>query len=427
MAERDDENIDDDLKKDEENQELSALDMSDEDFLKMEFPDEEPAGDENPDSDDDDSGDDSTSGEAGKDADGGDDGGDTGDEDDKGKGDEDDKSDDQDADADDEGDDKPGDDKFADSDKGNADDDQKPAKKGKKDADDDKSGDEDTGDVDFQAEYKKLLAPFRANGKDMQIDNVDDARQLMQMGANYNKKMQGLKPALKVIKMLENNDLLDESKLTYLIDLDKKNPEAIKKLIKDSGIDPLEIDVKEDSDYAPTDTYTVDDKEVELDSVLSELRESPGFQETVDIITNKWDEPSKQALVENPGVIRLINEHVELGIYKRINEVVERERMLGKLNGLSDIQAYKQVGDAINASGGFKNVQSKSNKDDADDKDTGNVSTKKSGAGDTDRRNKRKSASFTKSSGRKTNDKADFNPLSMSDEDFDKLPPGKYI
>lgn len=277
--------------------------------------------------------------------------------------------------------------------------------------------------VDYQAEYQKLMTPFKANGKEMQVDSIDDARVLMQMGANYNKKMQQLKPALKVIKMLENNDLLDESKLSYLIDLDKKNPDAIKKLIKESGLDPLDIDTKDDVSYEPTDTYTVDDKEVELDSVLSELKESPVFSKTVDIISNKWDAPSKQALADNPGIIRLINEHVELGIYDKIASVVERERMMGRLTGLNDIQAYKQVGDAINDAGGFKNLSNTSNQDNAstEQKDTSN-----SAAEDNDRKSKKRSAKPARSGGKKTTEEK-VNYLNMSDDEFEQLPPGKYV
>ena len=38
----------------------------------------------------------------------------------------------------------------------------------------------------------KLFAPFKANGKDIKVDSVEEAIALMQMGANYSKKMAGL-------------------------------------------------------------------------------------------------------------------------------------------------------------------------------------------------------------------------------------------
>jgi hypothetical protein len=267
--------------------------------------------------------------------------------------------------------------------------------------------------VDYKNEYQKLLAPFKANGKEMQVDNVDDARTLMQMGANYNKKMAALKPNLKIVKMLEKHNLLDEEKLSFLIDLSKQNPDAINKLIKDSGVDPLDLDTEQASNYRPN-SYTVNDKEVELDSILDEIRDTEAFNTTANIIGTKWDERSKQVLVDNPGLIKVINDHVEVGIFDKISAVVERERMLGRLNGLSDIEAYKHVGDAINAQGGFQSISKPTN-------------VKATNTVDPSLNKRKKAASSTKST--KTSTKVDdnFNPLSMSDEEFEKIASSKFI
>ena len=280
---------------------------------------------------------------------------------------------------------------------------------------DDKEADKQT--VDYRGEYEKLIAPFKANGKEMQVDNVDDARTLMQMGANYNKKMAALKPNLKIVKMLEKHDLLDESKLSYLIDLSKKDPSAINKLIKDSGVDPLDLDTEKADEYRPN-SYTVNDKEVELDSILDEIRDTEAFNTTANIIGNKWDEKSKQVLVDNPKLIKIINDHVESGIYEKISSVVERERMLGRLNGLSDIEAYKTVGDAINAQGGF--TQSKSTKEEP-------TNVKATNIVDPSLNKRKKAASSTKSTKASTKVSDDFNPLSMSDEEFEKIASSKFI
>jgi len=273
--------------------------------------------------------------------------------------------------------------------------------------------------VNYQEEYKKLTAPFKANGREMQIDNVDDARTLMQMGANYNKKMAALKPNLKIIKMLENNQLLDESKLSYLIDLSKNNPEAISKLIKDSGIDPLDIDTDNAKNYVP-DAYTVNDKEVELDAILDEIRDSSAFNTTASIIGNKWDESSKQVLVDNPSIIKIINDHVETGIYDKIAKVVESERTLGRLNGLSDIEAYKYVGDAINAKGGFNDLTNGTS--------SGTNNVKATNRVDSSLKDKKRAASSTKGAAKKSSKiDPDFNPLALSDEEIAKVGIDKFI
>ena len=276
--------------------------------------------------------------------------------------------------------------------------------------------------VNYEAAGKKLFEPFRANGKDMQIDSVDDAITLMQMGANFNKKMAGLKPNLKLMKMLQNNDLLDEGKLNYLIDLSKQNPEAIKKLIKDSGLDPLTIDVEKDPEYK-AGTYNVDDSEVELDSVLSELEDSKSYRQTLEIISTKWDASSKKVLVESPDIIRTINQHVELGYYDKISSRMEKERMLGRLTGLNDIQAYKVVGDAINAEGGFGTPPETPQK--PVNSQTDEKATKRKQDADAKKAQKRAASHNPSTPGDDVNDYG--NILGMSDEEFAKLPASKFM
>jgi len=81
----------------------------------------------------------------------------------------------------------------------------------KKDSTDTKEDTPETTEFDYESAFKKVTAPFKANGVDMQVKDPDDVVRLMQMGANYQKKMSQLKPNLKLIKLLENNELLDKS------------------------------------------------------------------------------------------------------------------------------------------------------------------------------------------------------------------------
>ena len=100
-------------------------------------------------------------------------------------------------------------------------------------------------EIDYEAAYKRIMAPFKASKRMMQVDNIDDAISLMQKGADYHNKMKTLSPNLKIVSTLEKERLLDQSKLNNLIDLSKKDPKAIAQLLKDSGIDPLDIDNNE--------------------------------------------------------------------------------------------------------------------------------------------------------------------------------------
>ena len=275
----------------------------------------------------------------------------------------------------------------------------------------------ETQAVDYEAEYKRLLAPFKANGREIQVKSVDDAVALMQMGANYNKRRAALKPNLKMLKLLENNGLLSEEKISYLIDLEKKNPAAINKLVKDSGLDPMDLDAEKAGEYKPK-IHSVDDREIDLDTVLDEIQDTPTYTQTLEIVSKKWDGASKQTIASTPQLLKVINDHVANGIYDLINQEVERERMFGRLNGLSDIEAYRRVGDAINARGGFNHLVSNQGKP---NQEPVVVQPKPKAPADDKLNEKRRAASSTKPANVSTAAASDFNPLALSDEEFSKL------
>ena len=193
---------------------------------------------------------------------------------------------------------------------------------------------------------KKILAPFKANGRTMQVKNADEALQLMQMGANYNKKMSGLKDNLKLVKMLQNNGLTDTDKLNHLIDLSKHDKGAINKLIQDAKLDVDDLD-EDGTEYAPN-TYNVSDNQIALDDVLDSIQHTESYAQTIDVISNKWDDSSREALAKKPDQIAVINAHIGSGVYKQITDEVERQDMMGTLPAnLSDIQAYEYVGSKL--------------------------------------------------------------------------------
>lgn len=276
--------------------------------------------------------------------------------------------------------------------------------------------------IDYEAAYKQLTAPFKANGREIQVASVEDAVALMQMGANYNKKMAALKPNLKLMKLLENNGLLSEEKLSFLIDLEKKNPDAISKLVKDSGVDPLDLDASKAGDYKPS-RHTVDDRELELDAVLDEIQGTEGYTRTLDVVSNQWDGPSKNVIANSPQVLRIINSHVQSGIFDLIVKEVESEKMFGRLSGLSDIEAYRQVGDAIQARGGFDHLAPQGQR--IQPKPV--VVAPKPKMGDEGKRREKKLAASPSQPAVSPKAAGDFNPLAMSDEEFSKTVNSRFL
>lgn len=267
---------------------------------------------------------------------------------------------------------------------------------------------------------RQIMSEFKANGTTIKIKNVDDAIQLMQMGANYHKKMSGLKPSLKTLKLLENHGLMDPEKLNFLIDLSQKKPEAITQLLKDSKIDPLNIDLQDTKEYVPQQR-SISDTEILLDEVLESISHSPAYTKTLTILGDQWDVDSKAALAKTPEAIRIINAHVENGIYDQVANAVAYERSLGKLSGVNDFDAYQRVGAYMHENNLFVSAAGKPNTETpvktppTPEKATETVDQEE------ERRRRKQAASPSRNQQGPDKSKSTYNPLEMSDEEFIKF------
>ena len=215
--------------------------------------------------------------------------------------------------------------------------------------------DEDAPDngVNYKNAYNKIMAPFKANGREFKVENPDEAVRLMQMGANYTKKMQSLAPNLKLMRMLDNNQLLTEDKIAYLIDLSQSKPAAVSKLLKDGNIDPMEIDTDDAAKYQAGD-YSISDKEMSFHDILEDVTSTKAGKETVQHIDTVWDKASKATVFDDPTILSIINEQRSNGIYDKIATEVDRQKTLGTIpNTTPFIEAYKIAGDKLQAQGAF--------------------------------------------------------------------------
>lgn len=281
----------------------------------------------------------------------------------------------------------------------------------------DKDTPTDTADAEYLAIGKLVMAEFKANGTTIKVKSGEDAIQLMQMGANYHKKMAGLKPSLKTLKLLENHGLLDETKLNYLIDLSLKKPEAITQLLKDSNIDPMDIDLKGDEDYVPN-RRTVNDTELVLDEVLESISQTPSYNKTLTVLGDEWDATSRDTIAKNPEFIRTINTHMENGIYDQVANAVAYERSLGKLTGVSDFDAYHQMGSHMNENKLFQGMSEPGPQN--QQKVDKSLKVPETPEQTKQRKERKHAASPTRRKKTPTGDKK-YNPLEMSDEDFTKI------
>lgn len=192
--------------------------------------------------------------------------------------------------------------------------------------------------VDFEAAYKTIFKPFKANNREITPRSVDDVISLMQMGANYTKKMQLIAPMRKTVESLKQAEI-EEEDLNFLIDIHKGDKEAIKKLLSKHEVDPMDLDLEE-TNYVPKNNI-VSDEDVEYYSTLDEVKDSlPKIQE---IISDKWDAKSKEMILKDPELMRGLHTEIQLGRFDTVQNRLEMERTFGRFKGKSDVEAYIEI------------------------------------------------------------------------------------
>lgn len=209
---------------------------------------------------------------------------------------------------------------------------------------------------DYKALYEGLIKPLKANGKEIALQSHDELISLAQRGANYTHKMQQLAPHRKALMMLEQNELLDPTKLGYLIDLQRKDPQAIQKLLKESGLNPLDIDVEAEPAYQGGN-HQVSDAQVNFQAALEDAQSTEVGQVVLQSIHSTWDQASKEVLFKQPEILATMTAQHEEGFYTRIVGEMDRQRMLGRIPaGQTWLETYKTVGEQMANAGHFNDL-----------------------------------------------------------------------
>lgn len=275
-----------------------------------------------------------------------------------------------------------------------------------------------TTEPDYKAMVEQLLTPFKANGREIKIDSIDEAISLMQMGANYSKKMAALKPHLQMLRTLEKNNLLSQDKLNLFIELDKGNPEAIANLLSTKKIDPLDIDIESAANYTPVD-HKVGDNEFAVEEAFNAIEHTPTYNDTVNVIAG-LDDASKREIANDVGFISALNSHIASGIYQKVMAEVDKQKALGNLAGMSTLAAYCRVGNVMNQQGLLGNSVKPETQVAQQSVAKPPVNTQASAAVDAAALAAKKKAAAAPRTNKavKTDPMEGLDPLTMSDEEF---------
>lgn len=199
--------------------------------------------------------------------------------------------------------------------------------------------------------YDLITAPFKADGKDISVRSPEDAVRLMQQGVNYSRRMQELKPMKNMVRMLADHGLNDISKLNHLIDISKGDKTAIAQLLKDKGVDPMDLDTTGEIGYQGNN-YAGNAKDNAFRDALDNVMATPEGPALVNTIKT-WDAQSKQRIVDDPSIIGNLQELQSQGHYQKIVDELEYQRSIGYLTDVPFLQAFDRVGEAMKSAGVF--------------------------------------------------------------------------
>jgi len=262
---------------------------------------------------------------------------------------------------------------------------------------------------------KHAIAPLKASGKTVKVRDVEHLRALAQMGIDYNKKLHELKPHRQTLKTLEREGILgDPEEINLLLEARRGNPDAIKKLIASAEIDPLDLAdpdaINNARDYSP-DNHLVDEREINIEEAINEIKNSEHYQRTIDTIANDFDEKSRIEISDNPHYIKALNSDMETGVFDQVMEIVQYQKDIGAVpSNVSDIQLYIQTVQQLAAEEQRRLQEQQSTESQAAKSKSKKQSVKKKVAMGGSRKSKKK------------NTQSKYNPLEMSDEDFMNLP-----
>ena len=208
---------------------------------------------------------------------------------------------------------------------------------------------QDVDNPNYEDFYKKVMAPFKANGKQYNLKNADEVVSLMQKGVDYTKKTQDLSKYKKAIAMLERAELLDDNQISFFIDLKSGNKEAIRKLLKDKDLDILDLPSYDDEPINYVEgTHNISSEELNFKEATDEIIEQNKGQEFLEDFKNKYDSNSQALLYRNPQLMKAIFVQKQNGIYDKIVTEMERQKVLGMLpSDAPFLQAYKYIGESV--------------------------------------------------------------------------------
>jgi hypothetical protein len=194
--------------------------------------------------------------------------------------------------------------------------------------------------------YNQVTSEFVANGKVMK--GFDDPKKIIrsqQMAAGFSEKMKAFKKYKPFINPLIENGLIDNpDKFNLAINAVSGDVEALKTLIQEAKIDPVELDM-ENINYEPKNQIA-SDIEIAFEDVI-ETADQYGVRDKVEsVIGNDWDDNSVIELLEDSQNSADLINHISTGVYDMVQQRIAEKKMTDPYGAFSQKRSIDQYREA---------------------------------------------------------------------------------
>jgi hypothetical protein len=167
------------------------------------------------------------------------------------------------------------------------------------------------------------------------------------MAAGFSEKMKAFKKYRPFLNPLKEKGIIDNpDKFNLMLSALDGDKEAIKTLIKEHNIDPMELDV-DNVNYKPQN-HVASELELALDDILDNAKQFGIDDKVQKVIANEWDDKSVVELLQDPQSQADLIEHMSSGIYDIVQERIMQKRIADPYGTFSSLPAIDQYRAAAN-------------------------------------------------------------------------------
>jgi len=196
--------------------------------------------------------------------------------------------------------------------------------------------------------FKEALTGAKVDIDGFTVDGLSDPESIIQMQKKYAEmigKVDTFDKQRPMLEALKKNGLLeDQNKLALVLEAANGNPDALKKLMKENEIDPMELDLDEiDESSIDPSKHLVPEIEIKFNDLLDTSAKLGIEEPFVDNVVKKWDSDSITKLINDDASKQHLLNHIKTGSFNKVQEEIkslELRDLSGQFRHMSDFDKY---------------------------------------------------------------------------------------